>query len=298
MMFATRRDFLRQTMNLGAAALAAGPLSGALTLAADRPGGKMTLGLCTYLWGQDWDLPTVIANCEKTKILGVELRTGPKHRVEPTLTDQERKEVKKRFADSPVKLVGPGSAECFDHPDPARLEKAIEATKGFIKLSHDCGGSGVKVRPNDFHKDVPREKTIEQIGKSLNVVGKFGADYGQQIRLEIHGSCGAMATIKQIIDIADNPNVGLCWNCNGDELKGEGLVYHFNRLKNRFGATVHVRELSLKDYPYQDLVNLFVQMDYRGWILLECRTRPADLVEALREQREVFQKMLAKAQGA
>jgi sugar phosphate isomerase/epimerase len=291
-----RRDFLKDSITLGAAALAAGPFSAALARAADRPGAKMKLGLCTYLWGQDWDLPTLLANCEKTKVLGVELRTAHRHGVEPSLTAQQRAEVKKMFADSPVKFVGPGSNECFDQPDPARLAAAIEKTKAFVKLSQDCGGSGVKVKPNDFHKDVPREKTIEQIGKALNVVGKFAAEYGQQIRLEVHGSCGPLPVIKQIMDIADHPDVGVCWNCNGDELKDKGLEYHFNLVKKRFGATVHVRELNDKKYPYQDLIGLFVKADYAGWILLECRGAPKDRIAALVEQREIFEKMVANAQ--
>ena len=35
----------------------------------------MKLGLATYQWGKDWDLPTLIANCEKAGLSGVELRT-------------------------------------------------------------------------------------------------------------------------------------------------------------------------------------------------------------------------------
>ena len=137
----------------------------------------MKLGLCTYLWGQDWDLPTLLANCEKTGILGVELRTEHKHGVEPTLNAAQRQAVKKRFADSPVKFVGPGTQRVLRLArSGASSRRPIEKTKAFVKLSHDCGGSGVKVKPNDFHKDVPREKTIEQIGKSLNEVGKFAAD--------------------------------------------------------------------------------------------------------------------------
>jgi sugar phosphate isomerase/epimerase len=293
----SRRDFLKESVGFGAAALAAGPLGELLALAAAAPGSKMKLGLVTYLWGQDWDLPTVIANCEKTGVLGVELRTEHKHGVEPNLSPQQRQEVKKRFADSPVTFVGPGTNQAYDDPDPAKLKASIERTKAFVRLSHDCGGSGVKVKPNDLHKGIDPQQTIEQIGKSLNVVGAFAADYGQQIRLEVHGSCGPLPIIKQIMDVADNPNVGVCWNCNGDELKGQGLEYYFNLVKDRFGATVHVRELNLRDYPYQELINLLVKADYAGWILLECRTKPKDPVAALIEQREVFQKMLATAQA-
>jgi len=291
----SRRDFLQQSVGLGMAALAAGPLGEALARAAAAPGSKMKLGLVTYLWGQDWDLPTVIANCEKTGVLGVELRTEHKHGVEPNLSPQQRKEVKKRFDDSPVTFVGPGTNQAYDDPDPAKLKQSIEGTKAFVRLSHDCGGSGVKVKPNDLHKGIDPKKTIEQIGRSLNLVGAFAADYGQQIRLEVHGSCGPLPIMKQIIDVADNPNVGLCWNCNGDELKDRGLEYYFNLVKDRFGATAHVRELNLRDYPYQDLIRLLVKMDYAGWILLECRTKPKDPIAALVEQREVFQKMLAAA---
>ena len=289
----TRRAFLKQS---AAAALAAAPLGRAL--AADKPGSKMRLGLVTYQWGKDWDLPTLIANCEKSKVLGLELRTTHKHGVEPRLNAQQRAEVKKRFDDSPVTFVGPGSNERFDDPNPDKLKRAIEATKAFVTLSHDCGGSGVKVKPNSFHKGVEHQKTIEQIGKSLNEVGKFAAGLGQQIRLEVHGQCSPLPIMKQIMDVADHPSVGVCWNSNGQDLRDKGLEHNFGLVKDRFGATAHVRELSSRGYPYPKLIALFVQMDYAGWILLECSSRPKDRVQALSEQRDLLPKMIATAQAA
>ncbi len=291
-----RREFLRQSLRFGGAALAAGPLGPSAVSAADKPDSKMAFGLVTYLWGKDWDLPTLIAHCAATRVLGVELRTTHAHGVEPRLNARQRREVKRRFDDSPVTLVGPGSNECYDNPDPQRLRRAIETTKAFVKLSHDCGGNGVKVKPNSFHKNVPREKTIEQIGTSLNVVGRFAGDYGQQIRLEVHGQCSPLPIIKQIMDIADDPRVCVCWNSNATDLKGQGLVHNFNLVKDRFGAIVHVRELDAGDYPYQELMNLFVAMDYAGWILLEARGQPKDRLKALAEQRQIWERMVAKAQ--
>jgi len=285
-------------MYLGAAAVAAGPLRFVFAQACKKSGSKMKFGLVTYLWGKDWDLATLISACEKSRVLGVELRSTHAHGVEPYLNAQERKEVKKRFDDSDVVLVGLGSDERFDNPDPAKLKKAIEATKAFIKLSYDVGGSGVKVKPDSFHKGVPREKTIEQIGRSLNIVGAFGADYGQQIRLEVHGQCSELATIKAIMDIAEHPNVGVCWNCNEEDLAGEGLEYNFNLVNGRFGDTLHTRELNIGRYPYQELMGLLVKMGYAGWVLLEARTKPEDRVKALVEQREIWEGMIAKAQYA
>src|SRR5688500_2594004 len=111
-------------------------------------------GLVTYMWGAEWDLPTLLKNCREAEVLGVELRTTHKHGVEPALVPQAREDVRNQFADSGITLVGLGSNERFDHPDPEALAKAVEATKEFIRLSHDVGGSGVKVKPDSFHKDV------------------------------------------------------------------------------------------------------------------------------------------------
>jgi sugar phosphate isomerase/epimerase len=240
----------------------------------------------------------LIANCEKTKVLGVELRTQHKHGVEANLNSQQRRDVKKRFENSAVTLVGLGTNFAFHHVDAARLRKDIEGAKEYIKLSHDVGGSGVKVKPNDLPRGVPREKTIEQIGKSLNELGRFGAEYGQEIRLEVHGGCSQLPVMKGIMDVAEHPNVGVCWNCNSQDLQGEGLEYNFNLVKDRFSDIVHIREVNVGSYPYQELMKLFVGMDYDGWILLEARTNPKDRVRALFEQRLVWQEMVAKAQAA
>ena len=239
----------------------------------------MRFGLVTYQWGKDWDLPTLIANCQKTGTRGVELRTTHKHGVEPSLNAKQRREVKARFADCPVTLVGLGSAEDFHSPDPSKLAASIEATKAFIKLSHDVGGSGVKVRPNDLPEGVPHEKTIEQIGRALNTVGAYGADHGQQIRLEVHGKkTSPLPIIAAIMKVADHPNVAVCWNGNPEDLKGDGLAHNFKLVEKRLGATTHSHDLGGKSYPYAELFALLKAADYKGWTSSTNRSRPTRTV--------------------
>jgi sugar phosphate isomerase/epimerase len=292
-----RREFVKRSLLAGAAA-AAGPFLGRhATAGVSKADSKMRLGLVTYQWGAKWDLPTLIKYLESSGVLGVELRTTHAHGVEPTLDARARREVKRRFDDSPAVLVGLGSAECFDSPDPAALRKAIETTKQFVKLSHDVESSGVKVRPNDFHKGVAHEKTIEQIGQSLNEVGQFAGDLGQQIRLEVHGQCCAPPTIKQIMDVADNPNVAVCWNSNPADLAGKGLRYNVDLLKSRFGATCHIHTLDERRYPFQELLDLLVAMNYDGWLLMECQSRPPkNPVAELTRQKALFDRMIRTAQ--
>ena len=253
----------------------------------------MRFGLVTYMWGADWDLPTLLANCEQAGVGGVELRTTHAHGVEPSLTTDQRDAVRRRFESSPVRLVGLGSNERFDHPDPAKLAAAMEATRAFIRLSHDVGGSGVKVKPDTFHPDVPRDKTIAQIARCLMELAHDAEGFGQELRLEVHGKCSELSTIKAIMDQAKHPAVAVCWNSNATDLQAPGLAENFRMVRDRFGATLHVHELNdpANGYPYPQLAKLLRDSEYAGWVLLEASSKPADRVAALKQQRELWQKL-------
>lgn len=298
---AQRKGISRRSMLASSAAVAAAAGFGTpefLLAGSQQPiargaaSSQMSFGLVTYQWGKDMNLPSLIDACEKSGLTGVELRTEHRHGVEPSLSKAERDDVRKRFEASSVELVGYGSNAQFHEADPAKVKANIELTKQYVQLMHDCGGSGVKVKPNGFVNGVPHEKTIEQIGKALNEVAEYGEKYGQQIRVEVHGAeTQELANINAIFQVATHPNVAVCWNSNAEDLKGEGLKYNFNLVKDRFGATVHVRELTMDDYPYDELFRLFKEIKYAGWILLEARTEPKDKVAALIEQRQAFEKL-------
>jgi len=286
-----RREFI------GNASLLAGAMllpTGQIVFGKNRKQG-MKLGFVTYLWGKDWDQDTLIRNLTASQIHGVELRVEHAHGVSPKLTPEERKLVRKKFGDSPVQIVGMGTNQQYDYVEPAKLRESIDQTKAFFQLSHDIGGAGVKVKPNQFRPEIPHEKTIEQIGLALKELAAFGADMGQKLRLEVHGNeTQELTNIKAIMDVADHPNATVCWNCNPEDLHGDGLEANFNLVKSRLGDTCHVRELDDPTYPYQDLMNLFTKNNYGGWILLECRTDPQDKVQALIAQRGIFERMTGK----
>jgi len=292
---ATRRHFL-QSSALASVAAFGSTIDRTLRADSQRAVAAMRFGLVTYLWGQDMDLATVISSCEQSGLGGVELRTEHKHGVEPKLSKAERLEVRRRFEDSPVELVGYGSNAEFHAADLELVKANIELAKQYIQLMHDCGGSGVKVKPNGFVSGVPREKTIEQIGRALNEVAEYGQQYGQQIRVEVHGKgTSELPVMKAIFDVADHPNVAVCWNSNAEDLKGEGLDHNFHLVKDRFGKTVHVHELTTGPYPWEQLFRLLHAMPYDGWILLEASSNPADKVAALIEQRQAFETLLVAA---
>jgi sugar phosphate isomerase/epimerase len=287
----SRRSFMQKSVaaGLGLAALHL-PFE---ALSANQFEG-MKFGLVTYQWGKDWDLPTLIRNCEISGLLGVELRTEHAHKVETNLNASQRAEVKKRFTDSPVTCLGYGSNFEYHSPKPEVLRKNIEETKAYTKLCSDIGATGIKVKPNTLPAEVSQEKTIEQIAASLNEVGQFAQDFGQEVRVEVHGTLTQnLPIMKRIFDQVTASNVKICWNCNDEDLLAPGLVENFNSVKKWFGETVHVRELNLGEYPYDALFGLFNQIKYEGWILLEARTEPEDLVAAMKEQLAYFNALAA-----
>jgi sugar phosphate isomerase/epimerase len=268
-----RREFLKAAgLTLGATSLL-----GRSTLGAEPPQSpsfivqplKMKLGLVTYNIAKDWDVPTIIKNCTETKFQGVELRTAQAHGVEVSLSKSQRAEVKKRFQDSPVALMGLGSAFDYHTPDPAKLRADIAATKEYIVLAHEVGAAGVKVRPNGLPPEVPKEKTLEQIGRSLRELGEFAAGHGLQIRLEVHGKDSShVPHIKSIMDTANHKHVGVCWNSNQTDLDGEGFDHNFDLLKDRI-LSVHMRDLYLDEYPFRKLVTRLNQIGFTGYCLAE-----------------------------
>ena len=230
----------------------------------------MKLGIVTYNIGKDWDLDTLIANCEGTGFDGVELRTTHAHGVEVELSAAERAAVRKRFDESKVEIVGLGSAFEYDAIDPEELKQHIEGTKEYIRLAHDLGVSGIKVRPNKIHVDegVEIETTLEQIGVSLAECGEFARDLGVQIRLEVHGrTTSDPANIRKIMDYADHDNVFVCWNSNMTDLVDGSIDGNFASLQE-YIRLVHITEL-WNEYPWSRLFELLRQSGYTGFCLAE-----------------------------
>ena len=301
-----RRDFLKKTI-IGSAGIALGGMGFSPDTFASIVGANQTInfndglnkkkaelkfGLVTYQWGKDWDLPTLISNCEQTGFQAVELRTQHAHQVETTLSAAQRTDVKKRFADSSVTCVGYGSNFEYHNPDQAILRENIEQTKSYIKLCKDIGATGIKVKPNNLPPGVSREQTIAQIAASLNEVGKFASDYGLLVRVEAHGpQTQELPNMKAIFDQVSEPNVKICWNSNPVDLNPPGLEGNFNLVKQWIGDTVHVRDLNLNDYSYQQLFKLLKGVNFNGWILLEASSTPTDKIAAMKEQLAMFNKL-------
>lgn len=229
----------------------------------------MKLGIVTYQIGSAWDVPTIIERCSATGFEGVELRTTHAHGVEVELSAAERVDVRTRFADGGVEIAGLGSAFEYHSTDAAEVRNHIDGTKEYVKLAHDVGAPGVKVRPNGLPKDVPVERTLEQIGKSLAECGEFAQSHGVEIRVEVHGGGTQQpAHMRTIMDACGHDSVRVCWNSNPTDVEDGSIDASFALLGEKIGL-VHITELSNAAYPYRDLFRYLKQSGYEGFCLAE-----------------------------
>lgn len=236
-------------------------------------GNGMRLGLVTYNLAKDWDIPSIIHHCEAASFEGVELRTTHAHGVEDLLSPAHRREVRQRFADSAVALVGLGTIFEYHAQEPEVVRQNVEGTKGYILLARDVGAGGVKVRPNgdQTRAGVPLDETLEQIGRAFGECAAFAADYSIQVRMEMHGSVADAQHMRRILDEADHPNALICWNSNKVDVKDGSLAHDFALMADKI-ALVHINELWNDEYgayPYRELFSLLKQNGYQGFCLAE-----------------------------
>ncbi len=272
-----RRSFLKNGIIGLAAVGATGAAGNSLAQSARLPRQNVDpqvprefkLGVVTYNLAKDWDVDTIIKNCEATGFEGAELRTTHKHGVEPTLNKTQRAEVRKKFEDSRVRLVSLGSTCSFQSPDPAEVERNIQTARAFCELAHDVGAIGVKVRPNGFPPNVPHEKTLDQIGHALAKCGDIARDNGVEIWLEVHGrGTQEPKNIYHIMTVANHPAVGICWNSNPPDVVGGSVRENFD-LIGPWLRSCHIHELWDSEYPYQELFALFRSVGYNRFTFAE-----------------------------
>ena len=231
----------------------------------------MKLGLVTYNLARDWDIETIISRCQDAGFQAVQLRTEHRHGVEVTLSPAERAEIRRRFEDSDIEEISLGSTCEYHSLDPDEVRAQVDLSKRFVELASDVGAAGVKVRPNGLQEaaGVPKEQTLEQIGLALRECGQFAEDYPVSIWVEVHGPDTVHPpNIHRIMEVADHPKVGVCWNSNATDVV-DGSVKEYFDLLRPWVRSVHITELSNPAYPWRELFRLLRESGYSGYCLAE-----------------------------
>jgi sugar phosphate isomerase/epimerase len=269
----TRRGFLASTTAATTGGLCASAASAGQTQAGNSPPLRFRLGIVTYNIAANWDVPTILRVCRAVGLAAVELRTTHRHGVEPTLSEQARKDVRARFADAGVEIWGSGTVCEFQSTDKNVVQQNIETCRRFVRLVADLGGKGVKVRPNGLPRGVPVERTLEQIGHALAECGRAAQDANVEIWLEVHGTGTAEPRhIRTIMEHCKHPRVGVTWNSNATDVTNGSVSQSFKMLQPWI-KSCHINELH-SGYPYRELFRLLRESGYDRVTLAEIEGMP------------------------
>ena len=227
------------------------------------------LGCITYNTLKDYDVETIIRVLEGAGFEGVELRTGHKHGVEPSISQEERLKVRRRFEQSKIRLVSYGTTCRFQSPVAAERKQQVDIGKQFVDLAHDTGAIGIKIQPMGFADGVSKEMTIQYFGTSLHELGDYGAAKGVEIWMEVHGKGTSDPPVAAaIMHATGHKNVGVCWNSNPQDLTNGSVKESFELLKPWI-RSVHIHELSSDAYPYRELFSLLREMKFNRYTFAE-----------------------------
>jgi sugar phosphate isomerase/epimerase len=261
-----RRSFLT-------AAGAAAGYAGEPRAAAGRIEPGFQLGCVTYNLLRNMELEKLIQVLEAAGIGAVELRTGHRHGVEPSLRPAGRAQVRERFQRSPVRLLSYGTDCEFQSKDSSERKRQVDRARSFVDLARDTGALGVKVRPNGLPEGVPYATTLRNIAGGLREVGDYGASMGIEVWLEVHGPRTSEPEIAgEILALASHKNVGACWNSNPSDVK-DGSVKRSLDLLRPYLRNVHINEL-YSSYPWSELFRLLLESGYRRYTLAEVPESP------------------------
>jgi sugar phosphate isomerase/epimerase len=261
-----RRGFVVSTV----AAAAGAPLA-QRAVAGPNGAPEFHLGAITYNTLKDFDLETIIRILDEARFEAVELRTGHKHGVEPSISQQERARVRRLFEQSKIRLVSYGTTCRFQSPDPAERRQQVDIAKQFVDLAHDTGALGIKIQPMGFPDGVSKETTIQNFGASLRELGDYGAGQKVEIWMEVHGRGTSDPPVAAaIVKAAGHTNVGVCWNSNDTDVTNGSVKASFELLKPWI-KSVHINELADDRYPWRELFTLLREARYDRYTFAEVK---------------------------
>ena len=256
----------------------------------------MKLALLTYNMARHWDLPTLLAQAGEIGFEGVELRTDRDHAhgVEVTLSEEERAKVKEQAEASGVEICGLSSGCKYDALEEAELREHIDHTKALIDLCADVGAPGLKVFGNNFHEEagVSRDETMAQVAEALRECARLAQPRGVEIRFEMHGDFNPWKYCVRVVELAEEPNVSLIYNCDGRDVQG-GSIAEVWRHVAPYVRHVHLHDLT-DSFPYRELFRLLKEAGYQGYTSAELPDS-ADPERVLRYYRALWETYVREA---
>lgn len=268
----SRRDFLKTTI------AAAGVAAFGFTM--KKKGPRLSF---STLGCPRWSLQEIVAAAAENGYEGVEFRGLQGELFLPKRPEFSTSisDTVAQFADKRIKICGLGSSAALHHADAATRAKNIDEGKQFIDLAHKLSCPNVRIFPNNLPKEQDKQQTLNLITEGLLELAKYAKDANVTVLLETHGDVVYKDDLLQVMQHAEQPNVGLIWDIfNMWSVTGEAPATVFELLKKYIRHT-HIKDAVKNgekyDYtfigkgivPLTEAINALKASDYSGYYSFE-----------------------------
>lgn len=234
----------------------------------------------------DWPLDKILDVAAANGYEGVEIR-GILRELDLSKSpafnnDANIKATKQKFKDKNLKIVGFGASAAMHHADEAERSKAMDEAKRFIEIAHKAGCPYVRVFPNNFPKEVSKEKSMELMGAGLNELAKFSKGTSVKIVMETHGDLIWADDIAKVMNSVDDTQIGLVWDISNmwsvtkedintvyDKLKKWVWHTHLKDIKNQPDGKGTYTLFGEGDVPAFPAIDILVKDNYKGYYSFE-----------------------------
>ncbi|MCK9252634.1 MAG: sugar phosphate isomerase/epimerase [Clostridiales bacterium] len=251
----------------------------------------MKITFTTFQIGSEMTLDELIDLAHATGCAGIELRVSDnykrgaehvnkgekpdayqhayKHGVEITCTDEERRLIRRKIEDNYLEIVSITTGFMFHYTNQEDRIKNIAGAKEACKLAYDLGCKRIRVFGNIIPDGVNAQDCVDYVTAAVTEVADFALPLGVDVMLEMHGQYNYWGYSLAVMEQANRTNMGLLYNCDKRDLVGGSMRETFGRVK-KYVRHVHMHEIC-DSYPYQQLFEELVNMDYQGYVSAEIK---------------------------
>lgn len=161
----------------------------------------------------DWTLDETIAAMKKYGYAGYEPRPewGHKGGVELTLTADQRKAIRKRFADEGLAICCIATGVRIAGDDEAERHQHAETLRKYIDLAGDIGAGRVRIFGGAFGGGELRG-IVRRAADTVRPVLDAARDRGVTVCLESHDAWCRSNMVASVVDAVDHPAFAALWD--------------------------------------------------------------------------------------
>ncbi len=253
----------------------------ALPIATRATGERLPIGFST-LGCPEWDWLKVLDFAQQNGFAAVELR-GLKGTMDvpsrPQFSPERIAQSKKEVAARGLRISCVSSGANLHDADPEKRQQQLADARRFIDLASALEAPYVRVFGNKIV--APRDQTVERVASGLHELGNYAGPKHVMVLIESHGDFTNSAILREVLEKARSPHVGLLWDAHNTFAQGNedpqvtvsqlGRYIRHTHLKDSRteGKDRHYVLTGRGDVPVNRQVELLAAMGYRGYYSFE-----------------------------